>query len=65
MIFRSMYNDYQIYLKQEIYYRLYLWQIDCHNTTTTMTTPEDKANDKQSEAIINIHRTKCGDYRQR
>ena len=26
------------------------WQIDCHNTTTTMTTPKDKANDKQSEA---------------
>ena len=53
MIFRSMYNDYQIYLKQEIYYRLYLWQIDCHRYNYDNDNAKDNANDKQSEAMIN------------
>ena len=53
MIFRSMYNDYQIYLKQEIYYRLYLGQIDCHRYNYDNDNAKDNANDKQSEAIIN------------
>ena len=48
-----MYNDYQIYLKQEIYYRLYLWQIDCHRYNYDNDNAKDNANDKQSEAIIN------------